>query len=115
MKSAAILGACLCCLTACKGSSGNGSTNATSSTAPTPSIQSTPEPSSNPDIGGDVDTSGGTQMKDGEIVLTKLNVKNPNNLDCNGYKEADIVIAVHDLSPALLCGLCRLSILDINR
>ena len=26
-------------------------------------------------------------MKDGEIVLTKLNVKNPNNLDCNGYKE----------------------------
>ena len=87
MKSAAILGACLCCLTACKGNSGNGSTNATSSTAPTPSIQSTPEPSSNPDIGGDVDTSGGTQMKDGEIVLTKLNVKNPNNLDCNGYKE----------------------------
>lgn len=87
MKSAAILGACLCCLTACKGSSGNGSTNATSSTAPTPSIQSTPEPSSNPDIGGDVDTSGGTQMKDGEIVLTKLNVKSPNNLDCNGYKE----------------------------
>lgn len=87
MKSAAILGACLCCLTACKGNSGNGSTNATSSTAPTPSIQSTPEPSSNPDIGGDVDTSGGTKMKDGEIVLTKLNVKSPNNLDCNGYKE----------------------------
>ena len=87
MKSAVILGACLCCLTACKGSSGNNDTNANGSTAPTPSIQSTPEPSSNPDIGGDVDTSGGTQMKDGEIVLTKLNVKSPNNLDCNGYKE----------------------------
>ena len=87
MKSAAILGACLCCLTACKGNSGNSDTNANSSTAPTPSIQSTSEPSSNPDIGGEVDTSGGTQMKDGEIVLTKLNVKNPNNLDCNGYKE----------------------------
>lgn len=87
MKSAAILGVCLCCLTACKGNSENSDTNANSSTAPTPSIQSTSEPSSNPDIGGEVDTSGGTQMKDGEIVLTKLNVKNPNNLDCNGYKE----------------------------
>lgn len=87
MKSAAILGVCLCCLTACKGNSENSDTNANSFTAPTPSIQSTSEPSSNPDIGGEVDTSGGTQMKDGEIVLTKLNVKNPNNLDCNGYKE----------------------------
>ena len=77
IKSAAILGVCLCCLTACKGNSGNSDTNANSSTAPTPSIQSTSEPSSNPDIGGEVDTSGGTQMKDGEIVLTKLNVEQP--------------------------------------
>lgn len=54
---------------------------------PTPAIESTPKPSANPNIYGDVDTSGGNNIQNGKLVLTKIEPAEPNNCASNGYME----------------------------